>query len=45
MVIKKGTAIRLKELIPLTICWQMVVRGSPRYKSVNSEARATAYDI
>ena len=25
MVIKKGTAIRLKELMPFTICWQMVV--------------------
>ena len=29
MVMKKGTAIKLKELIPFTICWQIVVRGSP----------------
>ena len=29
MVMKKGTAIRLKELMPFTICWHTVVRGSP----------------
>ena len=29
MTMKKGTAIRLKVLMPFTICWQMVARGSP----------------
>ena len=29
ITMKNGTAIRLKELIPFTICWQMVARGSP----------------
>ena len=29
MVMKKGTAISEKELMPLTICMQTVVSGSP----------------
>ena len=41
MVIKKGTAIRLKELMPFTICWQMVVRGRPWYKRQSTEESAT----
>ena len=45
MVMKKGTAIKLKELIPFTICWQIVVRGSPWDIRQNTEERATAYAI
>jgi hypothetical protein len=30
IVMKNGTAMRLKELMPRTICWAMMVRGRPR---------------
>ena len=42
MVIKNGTAMRLKELIPFTICWQMVVSGRPWESRQNTEESATA---
>ena len=42
MVIKNGTAMRLKELIPFTICWQIVVSGSPWESRQNTEESATA---
>ena len=41
MVIKKGTAIRLYELMPLTICWQTVARLSPWYIRQKIEDSAT----
>ena len=39
MVMKKGTAIRLKEEMPLTICWHRVWKlrpWTPRQKMVDS---------
>ena len=41
MVMKKGTAIRLYELMPLTICWQTVARLSPWYIRQKIEDSAT----
>ena len=42
MVMKKGTAIRLKDHMPLTSCWGMVVRGLPMYRRQNTVERPTA---
>jgi hypothetical protein len=42
IVIKNGTAIRLKELIPLTICWAIIARGRSKYKRVKKDEMATA---
>jgi len=39
MVMKKGTAIRLNEEMPLTICWHRVLKlrpWTPRQKMVDS---------
>ena len=45
ITIKNGTAIRLKELIPFTICWQTADRGSPWLNRQSTEDSATAYAI
>src|SRR5699024_5350669 len=45
IVIKKGTAIRLYELMPLTICWQTVARLRPWYIRQKIEDSATEYAI
>ena len=42
MVMKNGTAIRLKEKIPLTICWQKVTRLMSLYSMHRIEEMATA---
>ena len=42
---KNGTAIKLKELIPFTICRQIVVSGRPWDSRHKIEDSATAYAI
>ena len=45
IVIKNGTAIREKELMPLTICWLRVARGRPWYQRHRRAEIATEYAI
>jgi hypothetical protein len=45
IVMKNGTAIKLNEFMPLTICWQTALRLLPCANKLKTAESATAYAI